>query len=262
MSPRRLGQHFLADSSWRARIVAELPRASEDVWVEIGAGHGEMTWELARKARRVVAVELDPRLIEPLRKFTAHLANVEVVAENILQLDLSRLAGHRFKIYGNLPYYITSPILHRLFESAAQLDFIAVVVQLEVAARLVAKPGGRDYGYLSVLTQFYMQPELVLRIPPGAFRPSPKVTSALVVMRPPGASAGLHIADDSRFLRFVHACFAQKRKTLANNLRSLLPSSLQARQLIESVGLAHNARAEQLSIARFADLFHNREQLL
>jgi 16S rRNA (adenine1518-N6/adenine1519-N6)-dimethyltransferase len=257
MTPRRLGQHFLGDASWRARILHALDARPEDVWLEIGAGHGEMTCELAKNARRVVAVELDAPLVEALESLRSEHANIEVVAGDVLALDLAKiLGGGRFRVYGNLPYYITSPILHRLFECAEQIESIHIVIQLEVAARLVAKPGRRDYGYLSVLTQFYSHPEIVFRIPPGAFRPPPKVASALVAMRLPGERARLDIHDEAGFLRFVQRCFAQKRKTLANNLRAIASAEAIASALA-SAGIPSKARAEELTLAQFASLFEN-----
>ncbi len=257
MARQPLGQHFLADVSWRERILRALGAGGEDVWLEIGAGHGEMTRELARLARRVVAIELDPRLVEKLRELARKTSHVEVVAADVLALDLAQLAGGRFKVYGNLPYYITSPILHRLFQQADQIDLIAVVVQLEVAARLVARPGRREYGYLSALTQFYTRPEILLRIPPAAFRPRPRVASALVRMRPPGERAhlaGLAAREETRFLQFIQRCFAQKRKTLRNNLRAIAPAE-RAEAALEAARIARDARAEQLSLTQFADLY-------
>ena len=255
MPGRRLGQHFLADASWRARILSSLCVDSDDVWVEIGAGHGEMTHELARSARRVVAVEVDSRLVEQLRRLAGQSPNIEIAFGDVLQLDLARIAPEtRFKVYGNLPYYISSPILHRLFQFADRIDRIHVVLQLEVAARLVARPSSRSYGYLSVLTQFYARPELVLRIPPGAFRPRPKVASALVCLRLPGAQATLGLHNESAFLRFVQACFALKRKTLLNNLRRVL-SGERAEALLRVAGLPSQVRAEQLDLNQLAALF-------
>jgi 16S rRNA (adenine1518-N6/adenine1519-N6)-dimethyltransferase len=253
--PRRLGQHFLADAGWRARILAALGLRPDQAWLEIGAGHGEMTRELARAVRRVVAVELDPPLIERLRGLARELPNVEVVAGDFLALDLPLPpAGERWRVYGNLPYYITSPILRRLFGYAGRIESIHTVVQLEVAARLAARPGRRDYGFLSALAQFYTRPEIALRIPTGAFRPRPKVTSALVRMALPGERARLGVADEAGFLRFLEACFAQKRKTLVNNLRAALPVE-RARALLEDAGIRPDARAEQLTLAQFAALF-------
>jgi len=253
--PRRLGQHFLTDAGWRARIADTLHAAAGDVWLEIGAGHGEMTAQLARSGARVIAAELDLRLLERLRSLVQQCPNVEVVAGDVLKLDFAEIAGdNRLKVYGNLPYYITSPILHRLFEQAGRIDSIHVVVQLEVAARLAAAPGRRQYGYLSVLAQFYSRPEIVLRIPRGAFRPPPKVTSALVSMRLPGARASLGVAQEAKFLEFVKACFGQKRKTLLNNLRPLLGRE-RAEAALRAAGLPAGARAEQLSVAQLAGLY-------
>ncbi len=255
MCPRKLGQHFLGDASWRARILRALGARPQDVWLEIGAGHGEMTRELAKNARRVVAVELDAPLVQALESLRGEFPHLEVAAGDVLALDLAQIVGEeRFRVYGNLPYYITSPILHRLFEHAEQIETIHVVIQLEVAARLVAKPGRRDYGYLSVLTQFYSQPEIVFRIPPGAFRPPPKVASALVAMRLPGERARLGIRDEAGFLRFVQRCFAQKRKTLANNLRAIASAGVVAAALA-GAGINAKARAEELTLSQFASLF-------
>lgn len=263
MSPRRLGQHFLADAGWRARILQTLRVAPGLAWLEIGAGHGEMTRELAQAGARVVAVELDPPLVEGLRRLTAEIPNIEVVAGDILAIDFAAIeaaargAGFppgKFQVYGSLPYYITSPILHRLFTWAAHIESIYVVIQREVAERLVARPGGREFGYLSAATQFYTRPEIVLRLPPGAFRPPPKVASALVGMRLPGSSAGLGIEDDAAFLRLLHVCFAQKRKTLANNLRALgHPEEVSA--WLARAGVKRDARAEQLTLEQFAAVF-------
>jgi len=254
MSPRRLGQHFLVDTGWRRHILSTLRVQPNEVWLEIGAGHGEMTQELARAAARVIAIELDPRLVESLRRLAREQPKIEVAAGDVLALDLPALAGGRFQVYGNLPYYITSPILRRLFDNADQIGAIHVVVQWEVAARLVARPCRREYGYLSVLAQFYSRPEIVLRIPPGAFRPRPRVGSALVALRSNGARAALRLEDERRFLKFVQQCFAQKRKTLANNLR-LFISPQRPEGLLDEVGLSRQARAEQLSLAQFAALF-------
>lgn len=260
MPGQELGQNFLTDASWRERIAATLGGSHESTWLEIGAGHGEMTELLARGAARVLAVELDPKLLTRLRERASAWPNVEIVAGNILELDLSTLthnadaAGGRFCVYGNLPYYITSPILHRLFKNSDRIDSIHVVVQWEVAQRLVARPGRRDYAYLSVLAQFYARPEIVLRIPPGAFRPRPKVTSALVRLALPGERAKLQIADEPAFLEFVKMCFAQKRKTLLNNLRAALGEA-RARALVDAAGIKSGARAEELSVAQFAQLF-------
>jgi len=251
-----MGQHFLAGPGWRKRILETLPLGADDVWLEIGAGHGEMTSLLAGGGRRVIAIEADARLTAGLRERATReeWAGVEIIPGDALALDLEKLAGGRFRVYGNLPYYITSPILHRLFGAAGQIASIHIVIQLEVAARLVARPGRRDYGYLSVACQFYAQPEILLRIPPGAFRPPPRVSSALVGMALPGARISLGIADERRFLEFVQMCFGQKRKTLRNNLRGIA-SDESVKEAFDQCTLRPDARAEQLSLAQFAGLF-------
>src|SRR5204863_3003017 len=152
---------------------------------------------------------MDPPLIAELQKLSANFPNLRIVPGDVLEIDLAALAaGRRIRVYGNLPYYITSPILHRLFELAELIDDIHIVIQLEVALRLVARPGTRDYGYLSVLTQYFSRPEMVLKIPRDAFRPPPEVDSALVTLRLPGERASLPGVDATRFLDFVKMCFA------------------------------------------------------
>jgi 16S rRNA (adenine1518-N6/adenine1519-N6)-dimethyltransferase len=253
MSPEKLGQHFLTDASWQERI-ARAVRIDEGVWVEIGAGHGEMTTRLAQRASKVFAVELDPRLAKRLREVTSTSKNVEVVESDVMAVDFKKLTGgERFSVYGNLPYYITSPILHRLFEHADRIDAIHIVIQFEVAVRIVAQPGRRDYGYLSVVSQWFSRPEIAFRIPPEAFRPPPKVASALVSFRLPGARVQNSIADENAFLDFVKECFAQKRKTLRNNLRPRLGKRTE--EILQEAGLSADVRAEQLKVSQFAELF-------
>jgi 16S rRNA (adenine1518-N6/adenine1519-N6)-dimethyltransferase len=259
MARQRLGQHFLGDPAWQKRILDTLPRGTNgDTWLEIGAGHGEMTRMLAHEGRRVISIERDAHLTQNLhRKIEAQPTewpNVEIVSGDALQLDLSKLGGSRFRVYGNLPYYITSPILHHLFGYADQIASIHIVIQFEVAVRIAARPGRREYGYLSAACQFYTRPEIVLRIPPGAFRPPPRVTSALVHMMLPGERASLDVPDEHRFLEFVQACFAQKRKTLRNSLRAVA-SDDRIHSALEACTLRPDTRAEQLSLAQFSALF-------
>ena len=262
MARQRMGQHFLRDLGWRKRILATLPRDNSDTWIEIGAGHGEMTELLAANGRRVVAIEGDPKLAEGLREKIASSGagggSVAVVAGDVLEQDFANLAGgERFRVYGNLPYYITSPILHRHFGYSDQIRSIHIVIQLEVAERIIAQPGRREYGYLSAVCQFYTQPKIALRLPPGAFSPPPKVKSALVEMNLPGERARLNIGgagNEARFLKFVQACFSQKRKTLRNNLRSI-SSETRIQGALTAAGLRADARAEQLTLAQFAEIF-------
>jgi len=274
VTPQRLGQHFLADPAWRERIAGVVlrPRASADaeragLWIEIGAGHGEMTALLAQQARHVIAIELDSNLLPDLRAAAARLVNVSVVPGDVLSLDLGKLARDSefggepdgfFHVYGNLPYYITSPIVHHLFGNAGGLESAFLVVQREVAERIAARPGTRDYGYFSAFTQLYSRPEILLHIPPGAFQPPPQVDSALVALRIPGERAHLGVQDESAFLRFLKVCFAQKRKTLRNNLRSAWPPGVVDDRLRQA-RIAPGARAEQLTLAEFARLFAERK---
>jgi 16S rRNA (adenine1518-N6/adenine1519-N6)-dimethyltransferase len=266
MARQRLGQHFLYDAGWRekiARAIRVSPHSHERpgivrepyCWIEIGAGHGEMTQLLSATGVPVYAVELDAPLVERLRQLAAKFPNLTIVSGDVLETDLAAIAGNRrIRLYGNLPYYITSPILHRFFEIANLIDEIHVVIQLEVGLRLVARPGIRDYGYLSVLTQYFSRPSIALKIPPGAFRPPPQVGSALVSLKLPGENTHLGISDEAAFLEFVKLCFAQKRKTLINNLRELAEPA-KVKEILAELGVAAAARAEELSVVKFADLF-------
>jgi 16S rRNA (adenine1518-N6/adenine1519-N6)-dimethyltransferase len=270
MSPAPLGQNFLASVNWRERIAGLLNIRESDVWLEIGAGHGEMTELLAARAFRVVAIELDAQLADSLRQRAAAWPNVEIIEADVLRADLDKLSGgKRFRIYGNIPYYITSPILHRIFALKDHPESAHLVMQLEVAERLVSPPGRREYGYLSVATQFYSRPEILAKIPPGAFRPPPKVSSALVALRFPGAGSETRIAHPAAFLEFVQVCFAQKRKTLANNLRGKFPAGKSSKESVSSkssgdsllevfhaAGIAPRTRAEQLTIPQFVALYN------
>lgn len=252
MARRRLGQHFLTDPAWQARLLACLDPQPGQLWVEIGAGRGELTVGLARHGAEVVAIELDPALVEQLKAAVASLP-VRVVHGDILTLRLEEFFPRPGRIYGSLPYYITSPILHRLFAISDLAEEIFVVVQWEVARRLVAQPGRRDYGYLSVAAQFFTRPEIVLRIPPGAFRPPPAVSSALVRMRLPGGRVQLKQVEPAQFLAFVKQAFRQKRKTLLNNLVPLYRREF-VLQTLERLGLPAGVRAEELSLEQLADI--------
>jgi 16S rRNA (adenine1518-N6/adenine1519-N6)-dimethyltransferase len=274
MARQRLGQHFLADLHWReeiARAIRVSPHSiaplgddehslrvpihrDQHCWIEIGSGHGEMTQHLLAAGTPVHAIEIDPAFLPGLHHLAKQFPNLTVVPGDILKADLPAIAsGRRIRIYGNLPYYITSPILHHLFTFADFIDEIHVVIQTEVALRLAAQPGARDYGYLSVVTQFYTRPELVFEIPRDAFEPPPEVASALVTLRLPGERAKLSLSDASRFLDFVKLCFSQKRKTLVNNLRSLAKPD-RVREALASLNLRPDARAEQLPVAQLAAL--------
>jgi 16S rRNA (adenine1518-N6/adenine1519-N6)-dimethyltransferase len=281
MARQRLGQHFLEDLDWREQIArairvsphstVPLPRDDKHSWIEIGSGHGEMTEHLLATGAPVHAVELDPKFISGLRHLAKKFPNLTVVPGDILKTDLAAIAaGRRIRIYGNLPYYITSPILHHLFTFADIIDEIHIVIQTAVALRLAAQPGTKSYGYFSVLTQLYARPEFVFEIPRDAFNPPPEVTSALVTLRLPGERANLSLRSsdasaanvqahpaldaESRFLNFVRLCFSQKRKTLVNNLRSVSkPNAM--REALAALALRHDSRAEQLSVSQLAALY-------
>ena len=224
-------------------------------WVEIGAGHGEMTQHLLEGGTRVFALELDPSLIQRLEKLARKHPNLTVVPGDVLQADLRAITGgQRMRIYGNLPYYITSPILHHFFTFAESIEEIHVVIQEGVAERLTATPGNKAYGYLSVATQYYTRPEFVFQLPAMAFEPPPKVDSALVSMQLPGDNSALNLPDSEVFLDFVKMCFAQKRKTLTNNFRALLAPAL-TRSVLQSLHIREDARAEQLNLAELAEFY-------
>lgn len=217
-----------------------------------------MTRLLAARCRRLIAIEADSGLARSLQEAQQgqpdEWRGVEVVTGDVLEMDLAELAGGHFRVYGSLPYYITSPILHLLFGCIEKVKSAHIVIQLEVAERIAAHPGGRSYAYLSATSQFYMRPEIGFRIPPGAFRPPPRVRSALVNMTAPGERASLGISDEAGFLKFVQACFSHKRRTLRNNLRAIAsPQSI--REALAGGGLRPDARAEQLSLSDFASLF-------
>jgi 16S rRNA (adenine1518-N6/adenine1519-N6)-dimethyltransferase len=267
----KLGQHFLADLSFRRRILDALPLRRGELAIEIGPGRGAMTGLLAERAGRVVAIELDANLVETLRDVFQGERSIEAIQADILATDIAELCRERKAeacfVFGNIPYYITSPIIHHLFGFRAVIRGMALLVQREVAERLTAQPGQRDYGYLTVLARLYSAPRILLRLPPGAFSPPPKVESALVgfEMRPKfgdqltglrGTTGGGASTPNSerRFLSFVKACFAAKRKTLVNNLCGTYSRQAIEKQL-ERRGLARSARAEQVAVEELAEVF-------
>lgn len=254
MARQKLGQHFLASGAWRERILQTLSFTKDETWIEIGAGHGEMTQLLCGEGRHVIAIETDPKLAEDLRQRANAWPGVEIMEADALGVDFAKLTDGPFRVYGNLPYYITSPLLHGIFRASERILSIHIVIQLEVAERIAAEPGGREYGYLSVMCQLYSKPQIVFRIPPGAFRPPPLVTSALVRLDVTKNDGHFGITSDERFLKFVQGCFAQKRKTLRNNLRPLMPTD-RIQATLESLNIDQDARAEQLTVAEFAELY-------
>ena len=256
-----LGQHFLADEKVRREVVQHLRPRPDDCWLEIGPGHGEITVLLAERVARIIAIEKDSSLAAKLQRSLSpeKLDIVHIVEEDILSVSLAELAKQhdvkKWRVFGSLPYYITSPILHRLFESVAIIEDIFVIVQKEVAERVTASPGRRDYAYLSVAAQFHTTPTLIRQIPAGCFRPPPQVDSALVALVPPGASATLSVADTNAFLDFVQGCFQHKRKTLLNNLTVRYPAERVTEALSRS-GLDALSRGEEITLELFASLYN------
>ncbi len=229
MARQKLGQHFLADASVLQRIAASACLAGEALITEIGPGKGALTEYLLKRARRVAAIELDAELADHL---AARFPEVELVRGDALQADL----GSTGPIAGNLPYYVATPIISRVLRLGRPATFL---IQKEVAERMTAVKGHREYGYYSVECQFFATVEYLFTVKPGSFRPAPKVDSAVVRLTP---RAEREVEDAEAFLRFVSRCFQHKRKTLRNNL---------GMGDFPEAGL----RAEQLTVAEFADLY-------
>lgn len=252
------GQHFLKDQSVCARIAGSLRLNPDELVVEIGAGRGALTRLLAEQGRRLVAVEIDPELAAKLTQEFSGIPQVEVFCADILKMDFSSLVERHNTnsccVVGNLPYYITSPILHHLLNAHESIRSMTLLMQREVAERVTARAGSRAYGYLSVLAQINAEPHILLTVPPGAFSPPPKVFSALVDF-PIAPQFPLWTGKTRReFLEFVQICFRQKRKSLLNNLAQNY-SRPRARQLLANHGLKVDVRAEQLDIRRLAEVF-------
>ena len=247
---RRLGQHFLTRKSTLERIAESACGERTPLVIEIGAGRGALTESLLGRAEKVVAIELDPVLGHYLRqKFRDALeaGRLILVESDILKTDLGGWGPA--VIAGNLPYYITSPILERLFAARANWKLAVILVQAEVAARIVAEPGCRDYGYLSVMVQAQARAERLFEVPRVAFRPPPKVDSAVVRLEPEDPTRNLGIKDLQLFLNFAGNCFRYKRKTLRNNLIGLYD-----RSAVEPL-VGPKDRAEALSVAELGQLF-------
>ena len=260
-SKPRLGQNFLVDAQAAQRIAAALGDLAGRIVVEIGPGKGAITGLLAARARHVIAVELDGELAAALRE-QFEPQRVTVDEQDVLQFDFAAAAanaGYRLRVAGNLPYYITSPILLKLAASHAALDSAVLMVQREVADRVTAAPGSRDFGLLSATAQLYGPVEQLFTLPPSAFAPPPKVHSAVFRWRFAPRFAELGV-EEVGFLRFLRQAFAQKRKTLANNLRAAGLAPAAAEAALARSGIEQKMRAEALPIEALALLWRNLEK--
>jgi 16S rRNA (adenine1518-N6/adenine1519-N6)-dimethyltransferase len=243
----KLGQHFLKSGAILRRIAeAACPKGEAALVVEIGAGEGALTEHLAERAQRVVAIEVDPELAGKLMVRFATNPRVKVVPGDVLATDLTQWGSA--VVAGNLPYYITSPVVERVLAMGKVLERGVFLVQKEVAERLTAEPGTRDYGFLTVATQLSAETKMLFRVPPGAFSPPPKVDSAVVRLTPRRKDDN-SVQDPTPLLAFVGLCFRHKRKTLRNNLTPIFPASL-----VDSLPEA-GLRAEQLTLDQFRSLY-------
>ncbi len=263
----KLGQHFLTDRSAAIRIVEAIGGLSESTVLEIGPGRGALTSLLARTARRVIAIETDRVLAAQLRMNFSLAPNVEIIEGDILAVDFDTVFGpkpgstrpgmeqapERVRVIGNLPYFITSDILLRLFQYRRYFETIVLMVQKEVGDRLAAHPGNKEYGLLSATTQLYTKVEKVFTLPPGAFSPPPKVFSMVVRLTPSSRLEKLKV-DETEFIQFLKISFAQKRKTLWNNLKSQYPAEKLSRAMSKAK-IKPEVRAEALSLEESAGLF-------
>jgi 16S rRNA (adenine1518-N6/adenine1519-N6)-dimethyltransferase len=263
----KLGQHFLNDHAAAVRIVEALGDVAQETVLEIGPGRGVITSLLAPRARRVIAIELDRVLAAQLRMKFANLPNIEIIEGDIVAIDFNTLFGpkpgatrpgltitpEQVRVVGNLPYYITSDILLHLFEFRQYFSSIVIMVQREVADRIAAPPGGRDYGLLSATAQLYANVEKLFTLAPEAFVPPPKVHSTVLRLTMAPKLAELDVPEDG-FIDFLKQSFGLKRKTLWNNLKPRYkPDTLKA--ALSSAGVKPNIRAEALSLEKSADLY-------
>jgi len=265
----KLGQNFLADGRAVERIVDALGDVSQRVVIEIGPGRGALTSKLAERAGYLMAIEIDRVLGAQLRMKYAARPNVEIVEGDVLDIDLARLmrrdrrtsgdihpgASEKAVVVGNLPYYITSPILMRLFRFHEVIGEMVVMVQAEVADRIAAKPGSRDYGLLSATAQLYTRVEKLFTLPPGAFSPPPKVHSTVLRLAVAPQLEKLKVAG-ADFEEYLKLSFGQKRKTLQNNLRERYPPET-IRAALQEAGVKADARAEAIPLAKAAAVFRH-----
>lgn len=251
---KKLGQNFLI----KRGIVDEIVHAAEltvgEPVLEVGPGIGTLTQGLAQSGADVTAIELDRRLLEVLDTTLASYDNVRIIHGDVLKLDVPTIMNHKpFKVVANLPYYITTPIIMSLLESKLPIERLVVMVQKEVALRMIAKPGTKDYGALSVAVQYYTEPDIVLDVPPKSFLPAPAVTSSVIrcVLRdkPP-----VDVIDEKLFFRVVKAGFAQRRKTFSNTMRTTGLSKEQIDDILVKANIDGQRRGETFSLQEFADV--------
>jgi 16S rRNA (adenine1518-N6/adenine1519-N6)-dimethyltransferase len=259
---KSLGQNFLIDQNILNKIVSAAELTKDKGALEIGPGIGALTQQLAKNAGRVVAVEIDQRLLPMLAETLEPYPHAEVVHGDVLKIDLRALFEERFQgvapisVVANLPYYVTTPIIMKLLEEKLPLENIVVMIQKEVADRMAAKPGGKDYGSLSIAVQYYCEPEIVTIVPHTVFIPQPNVDSAVIKLKvrqqPPVA-----VEDEAFFFDVVQASFVQRRKTIYNNLSAKYFSKETKDQLtaaLEEAGIVPSRRGETLSIEEYAVL--------
>lgn len=258
---KKFGQNFLIDPHVLDKIIAAAEITKDDFVLEIGPGIGTMTQYLAEAAGAVTAVEIDRNLIPILEETLAEYDNVTVLNQDILKTDIAAMAqekngGKPIKVVANLPYYITTPIIMGLFESHVPVDSITVMVQKEVAQRMQAGPGTKDYGALSLAVQYYAEPYIAANVPPNCFIPRPNVGSAVIRLKthqnPP-----VQVKDEKLLFALIRASFNQRRKTLQNGLKNSAELSFGKEEILEalrSCGLNENVRGEALTLAQFAAL--------
>lgn len=258
---KRFGQNFLIDTHVLDKIISASEITKEDFVLEIGPGIGTMTQYLADAAREVVAVEIDDALIPILKDTLKEWDNVTVIHDDILKVDLQKLAeernnGRPIKVVANLPYYITTPIIMGLFENKVPLESITIMVQKEVADRMQEGPGSKEYGALSLAVQYYAKPEIVANVPPNCFMPRPKVGSAVIRLTR-HKEVPVDVKDEQLMFRLIRASFNQRRKTLANGLKNSQELHYTKEQVEESIlacGLPLTIRGEALDLGQFAAL--------
>ena len=258
---KKFGQNFLIDTHVLEKIVSAAEVTKDDLVLEIGPGIGTLTQYLCEAAREVIAVEIDRNLIPILEDTLSAYDNVTVLNEDILKVDLNKLVeerngGRPIKVVANLPYYITTPIIMGLFESHVPLQSITVMIHKEVADRMKAAPGTKDYGALSLAVQFYSDTYLAANVPPNCFMPRPNVGSAVIRLTR-HAERPVEVKDESFMFKLVRASFGQRRKTLVNGLSGSPELTLTKEQILaalEEMGLSATVRGETLSLEQFAKL--------